>query len=151
MPLRGKTTYALNDSSKETGTVTYNVPELTAGNFVAQAGLRNDLRLAILGLSNGVNIREISQNINDIASSLSIGTTAGEIKLEVRYSDAVTFGIFTSEIPVFDENLTLPGSDDIDTTGVEWLAFVAAFEAYVLSKTGNAVVVESGKLVGRNV
>lgn len=153
MPVVGRYTKSLNDKSAETSTVTVNTAVITDGtdfdNFIAP---RDAFSAAINGLSLGTSIKVQYGNC-DITATTNTASASGsrELKLLVRYHDAVSFKNYSMEIPAFKESLTLSGSDEIDPSAVEWIAFIAAAEAYALSPTGGAIIIDGGTLVGRNI
>jgi len=74
-----------------------------------------------------------------------------ELKWLITYSDDVTGKLQQCEIAAPDLSLLVAGSDLLDLAGTEGAAFVTAFEAFVKSDAGNAVTVQSGRVVGRNL
>jgi len=74
-----------------------------------------------------------------------------ELKWLVTYQDATTGDLQQCEIAAPDLSLLVPGSDLLDLAGTEGAAFVDAFEAFVQSAAGNAVTVQTVRLVGRNI
>lgn len=62
----------------------------------------------------------------------------------VTYRDSINAHDETLSIPTADlgaAGLLLPNSDRADMTAAEWVAFVAAFEAFAVSQDGNPVTV----------
>ena len=152
MPVVGKLSIGMQDDSEDpVSTMTVNVAELTAGNFAGQETDRNAFIVAVNGLSLGSNVSNQASNIDRVVDPGTLGTGQREVKLEVIYSDTVSFRRYPALVPVFDPDLRVAGKDDINTALVQWTDFVTAFEAYVLSPAGNPTSVISGKLVGRNI
>jgi len=130
------------------------VAALTAANFDAQAILRNALEAAIEGIVIGVVQRQSLGNEVIASISPSSDTAAQrESKWLVDYHDTTSLKRYSVEIGTADPD-QLDAQDRAhaeigDEDVVD--AFITAFEAYVLSPTGGAVVVDEITWVGRNV
>lgn len=126
---------------------------LTAANFDAQVALNVALGAAITGITRG-HLRKIAYG-NEITSVATPDDPLSqrENKWVIRFHDATTdepqspIELGTADLTVLDPNnrgyAEMGDSGPVD-------AFVAAFEAYVISEAGNAVVVDSLQFVGRN-
>lgn len=152
MPIKGKNTLSIADKSAETGTMTFCSAILTAGNFAGQETDRDDLIVKLMALVLGDQQRVQFGNLNTLLPS-GHAATAGqrEIKLEIQWFDTVTLATSSNELPTYNDTFNLPGSDEVDTAGAEWIAMVTAFELFVLSSAGNPVQITGGRLVGRNI
>ena len=75
-----------------------------------------------------------------------------ETKWLLRYRDNVTNKVYTAEVPGADlDLLDTQAKGYLDTSQAEWTALKTAFENFVLSADGNAVVLLSAQHVGRNI
>jgi hypothetical protein len=83
-------------------------------------------------------------------SAATRGQGNREDKLELRYTDNVTFTIYTMEVPCRQGDLTTSEGSDLLPTD-DWAATKTAFEAVVRSPDGNAVTLQSVRIIGRNV
>jgi len=147
-------TQSLCDYDNEVGAWHVRSATLTAANFDAQATLRDALSAAVVDITVGTIVKQDYGNREAVA----LGPDANEesqreLKWLVQYHDNTTLDRYSIEIPCADV-LELDPNDrahaDIGDAGhVD--AFVTAFEAYVLSKAGNAVTVDEITLVGRNI
>jgi len=144
------------DKSKEDGpsSVRLHTTLMTAGNFSAQAGLMDTLRTAITGIITGTPSTERRLAADTKLSSVrpTDVNAQREIKWLVTYEDDVTHDVYRAEIPTADLALLDGPSDHINdlTTGAI-ATFVAAFEAVVLSKAGNAVTILDIMFVGKRL
>lgn len=89
-------------------------------------------------------------NITRKLATVDVGAGNREDKVELKYQDAVNFALYTVEVPCRKGDLvTNPGSDTIpDAT---WATTKTAFEALARSPDGNAVVLLTVRIIGRNV
>lgn len=89
-------------------------------------------------------------NITRKLATVEVGEGNREDKVELKYQDSVNFGIYTVEVPCRKGGLaTNPGEDTIPEA--TWATTKTAFEALARSPDGNAVVLLSARIVGRNV
>lgn len=133
---------------------TFRVPTavLTAANFDAQVVLNVNLGVAIVGMTLGA-LQKITYS-NEILSPAVCNAPLAqrENKWLVRYHDDSTgdkhwASLGTADLTLLDENNR--GYAEMGDAGpVD--AFVDAFEAFVLTELGNAVVVDSIQFVGAN-
>jgi hypothetical protein len=73
-----------------------------------------------------------------------------ELRFVCKYTDSITGKRYSFSIPCADANLVVGNTDLIDLTAGAGLALKTAFENDALSELGNAVVLNSVELVGRN-
>jgi len=142
-------------------TATYVDPAVV--NFTAQSGLwaslvdaANDM---VLGLQRSARwVNEIIVHANPAQEDVTQGASR-EIKLLVQWIDATTEKRFTTTLPTLDLSKVtyLPQAGDFvaiteaQGASAEVVAFVAAFEAYVVNpSTNNAAQIVGLKVVGRN-
>lgn len=123
--------------------------ELTAGNIVAQLAAAAALQSAVVGLS--------------LATFASRGILTDEASSQIRPSGVVQLGDkwiitatdssgnpYTYTIPAEDDGAAgvnlIAGTHDADLTAGAWPAFVTAFNAYALSRTGGGLTVAHARL-----
>jgi len=148
-------TYQITDYSNEKSSFSVTSVTATAGNLAAQQGLQADLHDAVVDLSSGLLTREqMALVVLDSPAIPGSAYAQREMKWLVRYQAVTSGKMFSVEIaaPALTSNL-VPNSDEADLTSTAWVAFTAAFEAYVKSPDNGteAVVVVDAKLVGRNI
>lgn len=139
------------DNSGEKSVATFQGVSLSAANYDAQVALQGTLETAIAGLVDGTlykRMRVASESI--IGLSLPASGVQREIKYLVRYHDNVTGQQLRSELPCADLSQLVANKEFVDITAGAGLAFKNAFEAYVVSDAGNAVVVDEIIFVARN-
>lgn len=89
-------------------------------------------------------------NITRKLATVDVGEGNREDKVELKYQDNTNFAIYTVEIPCRKGTLTTnPGSDTIPEA--DWTDTKTAFEALARSPDGNAVTLQSVRIIGRNV
>lgn len=152
MPTSGKASFSQADYDGEVTTTSVTVPALTAANFDSQATLRNALMAAIQGITLGEYQRTEFGNVVLSSISPSNDTAAQrEKKWLVDYHDTTSLKRYSFEIGCADTD-QLDAQDrahaEIGDAGVVD-AFVSAAEAYILSPTGGAIVVDEITFVGR--
>lgn len=85
-------------------------------------------------------------------SIASVGTGNREDKYLVRCQDNVTGDIVTFTVPCRKNTLTMnAGTDIVDSSQAGYADMKTALEAFVKSKSGNAVTLVDVRLVGRNL
>lgn len=141
------------DYSLEVTSAGFVMADLTAANFVAQLAAFDAVQLAFDNVSlitfDGENYTALS--VAPVA--VPVATEAQrEIKWRADIKDATAdpLGDWSVEIGGADTALLVANTDDLDLTAGAGLALKTAVEANCLSRTGNAVILESAKLVGRN-
>jgi len=151
------------DKSREKGTMeVYGLP-VTSVNFAAISTLWAAVVSASIGLANGLIYSQRWVNLfiaNAYPPDEDITQEAvREIGLKVLYIDATTQKKLEVTLPTLNLSLVTYLSQAKDFVaisaeqgaGAEMVAFVDAFEAYVVNpQTGNAVTVVGAKVVGRN-
>lgn len=126
---------------------------LTAGNFVAQTGAAAALLTAVLDITLG---GEASSRLLASSTTSAVEITdplsQRENKWLVRYHDNTDSAKFSVEIPTAKLSLLDTGTEFLNLAdGSVIAAFVAAFEAYVVSPDDptHSVTVDSIQFVGR--
>jgi len=152
-PMTSRHSRSYIDYSNELSTVSFNVPDITAGNIVAVVSDINDIGLALLDLTLG-NLKNTQTVLSFTGSNPNPPAdpyAQRELKWLVNYRDDVTLKLYQMEIPTADltGNL-LTNTDQADLASADWAAFVTAFEAGAVSPDGNAVTIVSAYVVGRN-
>lgn len=129
----------------ETSTVTFNTPEITAANIVAQTAAADALRLAMQAImtEGSVEKRQLIAWVNDTKVAAANPFSQREIKWVVKYHDASTLNKWRMEIPQADLSKLDPNSTDKALmSDADIIAFVSAFEGFHISPEGNASVVD---------
>lgn len=121
---------------------------VTAANHDAQKTLHDALLAAILSVTLGnLDFEEYVGDRESIRPISLPSVAAAQINIEwvVTYVDDVSGAVANVRIPtadITDTTLFMPASNIWDPTDAAWVAFVSAFEAYVLSEAGNAVSIQ---------
>lgn len=149
-------TYRDYGTPGERSTAIFNGPDLTALSFDDEIALQSTLRDAV----NAITLGELTKVTRVAVESPQPGAMPAspfaqrETKWLVRYSDTVTGDKATLEIPCADlTKLDPTARDKALMTDADVAAFVAAFEAYVLSPgtgTRGNTQVDELIFVGRN-
>jgi ABC-type transporter MlaC component len=129
---------------------------LTAGNYVAQMALMATLLAAIDTITVGTISSTVVETVTKLSEALPVDQSAlREIKALVRFQKTGGGGnIYRVLIPTPDftqAGYIVPGTDLFDMTDPDIAAFVAAFEAYVLTPLGEAIEVLNIREVGRDL
>jgi hypothetical protein len=146
------------DNARQTSTVQFHVRPITAANLDAVATEFNTLRTTLepFTLAN-LNSYEVVQNRVFVSNGAAASPVARrELKMLITYEDAVTHQTYDHEVPAPElTNAALcvnsGGRTFAVTDTAEWDALEAAFEATVVSPDGNAVILQSIEIVGRNL
>ena len=152
--IAGRMNIRYEDYDGEVSTVRVGVEELTALNFDAQVALGVTFMDTIAGITLG--LKTGFQHMNDTKTVLGPSSDVDaqrERKWLVQWHDGITFKRYTTEIPCADLAQLDPndrGNANIGDAGVVD-AFVAAWEAYVITPDGNTAIVDEISHVGRNV
>jgi hypothetical protein len=140
-------------SAAKASSVTVHSANLTAGNIAAQEGLRAAFEAAVDGLTLG---NPGSEQWTATATAVAKNPAAAEEaqrenKWLVSFVDDVTGLGGSYTVPCAD--LSLLGGDGqyMDTASAEYIALVAASDAFVLSNAGNATSVTSVKFSARTL
>lgn len=146
------------DNARQTSTVQFHTRPITAANLddVADdfSALRTALELFTLA---HLNSYELIQNRVFVSNGAAASAVARrELKMLITYEDAVTHDLYQHEVPAPElTNAALwvnSGGRTFAVVGsAEWTAFETAFEAAVVSPDGNAVILQSIEIVGRNL
>lgn len=149
----------MRDYSREIGHSNINIVDITAGNLAAQQALLTTLGTEVLDVTRGI-LAEVE--IQAITPGTSILPTLEEAQIEktwlILYVDTQAFldpgpdtvpnpgwgKTFQAHLPtaVYTDHL-LPASDFADLAETDIAAFVAAFEALVVSPYGGTIEVQS--------
>lgn len=149
-------TYSVLDNSGERSGFTLTGATLNAGNIAAQVALVSGIQAALDDIILGTINREQLVASNTLISSTLPGSPYAqrELKLLFSYSDDVTGKSYTFTVPTPDlAALTIAsGGDSVLLADADVMAaFVSAAEAYMTAPdTGNAVTINSCRIVGRN-
>lgn len=154
----GEVSFRIADYGNEKSTHKVRIPAITAANFAAfldAGGFVPDYYDALDDIVIG-NIQQerIVANVIDISTAPAGSVWAQrEMKWLVSYRDTVdpTQPHYQLEIACPDLTLLVAGTDLMNVSAGAGAAFVAAFEALVVSDAGNAVEVLTVQLVGRNL
>ena len=121
---------------------------VTAANHDAQKALHDALKAALAWVTLGnVDFEEFVADRESIRPLVHPVVAAAQVNIQwvVTYVDDVDGTVANVRVPtadVTDTTLFAAGSNLWDPTDAAWIAFVSAFEAYVLSEAGNAVTVQ---------
>lgn len=143
------------DSAKRASTQRLNGATITPINFAAQAGLVASLLASTDGMSLGFQTRYLSGNetiIYPVVPPTDKNAQRGS-KFAVSYVDSEG-NKRTTQIAVADYSAANYSNGDVILSGAgasaETLAYVADFEAYVLSDRGNPVTITRIRTIGRH-
>lgn len=152
--------WTMNDNTRkangEPESANFSLPiiTLTPANAAATETAVLDLETAILNITLGeLAKREIVYARDALSSSPAASVQAQrELKLLLRYTDAVTGAKFRVSIPTFDLSQLPANSEFLNLAAGVGAALKTAFEAVVRSpdNDANAVVLQSAQFVGRN-
>lgn len=150
---KGKLTLTYYDESQESSNARFTGVEIDEVNLVAQTAAMTALIAAVNGITMGTLIKSVRQFDEDNFAKTKPGDNEAqrEKKWLVTYEDNVTFKHYTSELPCADLSLLSGDGEKADMTDAAVIAFVTAFEGYVLSPADNAVSVIEIRYVGRNL
>jgi len=145
-------TLGIRDDRGKVGFVKYHGVEWTAGNIVGQIAAVSALQSAAVGLSVGT---FASRNVNVSASSSQIRPT-DPVNLGDKWLVASTDAdgnVYFHTIPAQDNGAAnanlIAGTHDADETSAAWVAYIAAYNAYAVSRTGDALTFAYAKLATR--
>lgn len=151
----GRHSLSYLDYSGEKSSFGFSVVERDDANFDAQVALSD----ALVTAANALTLGTLDSNVFS-QGQYNIGTIPGDVNAQrenkwlVRYEDATTGKKYSVEIPTAElGNGHLQTNSDIaNLADAEWVAFIAAFEAYAVAPdTGNAVNVLDARFVARNL
>ena len=143
-----------------------NIPVTDYSNEVSAAALPVDDAIADLNITalftavDGVVIGNLGQSTLNISTPKDAGPGGAaankfaqrEMKWLCRYHDAVSLKKYTLEIPCADAALLTGNTDFMDLAAGAGLTLKADWDANVIAPlTGNATVLDSIQLVGRNI
>jgi len=149
----GQYTRTLKDFDGEISSVQVHSADLTEVNIAAQLIAQANFGAAINDMSTG-SLQQIRYgNVVESNQPAPVDPWAQrELKWRVDFVDAVSGNPYHFTIPCADATLlSTIAKGEADLTDADVIAFVAATEAYVLSKEGNAITVERIVMVGRNI
>ena len=115
------------------------------------SGSVDNLRLALDTVTklNETNVTASLLAHEAVGSIPADATAQREIAARMTYVDNVTGKKYRFDIPAPDDAFVPTGTDDINMAAAVWVTFKGLFEANAVSPDGNAVTLQSGKLVGR--
>jgi hypothetical protein len=151
--LNGQIKLKYQDYDGEVSTVTLPVAALTAVNFDAQETARTALLTALADVLVGNLISwEHFNLVVDSVTSPSDKTAQRELAWRFPILDTVSLKTYSLQVPCPDMTLlnTAAKGELLMTSGAG-ATFAGALLAYGLTKDGNAMVADAGKLVGRNL
>lgn len=140
------------DHDGETSTAGFHGPNLDVNNIVAQAALMDAMVAATAGISVG-NLKKDSRTLSE--TKFNVANAASnwaqrETKWLVRAVDSQGFPA-SVEIPAADLDLRSVGTQYLDVTTAEGIAFIAAFNAYAKSQRGDDLTFVEAVAVGRTI
>lgn len=149
-------TIRIGDFSQETTTFRVHSDPLTVINIVGEYAGAALLRIAIdavvAGVTQLVTISDQAGASDNVWPASAVAQR--EMKWLVTYKDMVTEKDYRAELgtaDLSDASLLVAGTDIADLTDAAWILFITEFEVMARSQDGNAVEVQSIRLVGRNL
>ncbi len=142
------------DYSNEPTKVGVFFPDITSANYDAQVTSMGLLQAAMDGVTAGdLNGSQLNAVDVPVPSKAAVPAAQRELKWHVSYSDpSSAIGNGSFEIPMADTGELDANGQDLDIgTGTPGEALVTAIQTYCVSRLDNAIVVETIKLVGRNL
>lgn len=141
------------DYSKEISHFNTHLGPVNAATITGITGQLATLQSAVDGIILGVlKEEEFLVDRNRLSGALPASKNAQrENKWLVVYHDTVTFEVFKLQIPTADLSLVVNNSDFADITAGAMATFVTAFQDVAVSKSGNDVLIDYIKFVGRNL
>jgi hypothetical protein len=143
------------DNSNEVSNIAVYLPDVAAGgaNFDTVVAALTAINAAIAACSLCEPAAETLRQDTDTPSSTVPASPWAQRELAIRvfYSDDVNGKRYHLSIPGPDLDTVevLAGTDSVVLTDSPFSAFITAFEAGAVSPDGNAVTVDSARLVGR--
>lgn len=154
--MTGEASFTFRDYSNEQSQHRIDIVDLTAANFdawVGAGGIIPDYYDALNAITLGNISRERITARNILISSAPAGSVYAQVELkwQLSYTDATTGKVWQREIPTPDLTLLVAGSDLMNMASGAGLAFKTAFELAARSPEGNLVVLNTVRVVGRNL
>jgi len=149
----GRTNVSFVDYGGEVSSVGVSAPDLTAGNFAAQATLRDAFIAAVEAVSI---VSKKKTTVIAIETKIAVDFATNqfaqrESKWLVRCTESGTGNAVSFEIPCADLSLLEVNGERLDPASTEYADLVTAVEAYVRSNDNVAVVVSEVVFVGRTL
>lgn len=148
-------TFQFLDHSGEVSSLMVHLPDVTNVNFDNTVLGMTDLRIAIEGLTlctMGLQPEVVSEVHTDVATLPTDPYAQRERRAIFTCVDSVTGRKFKIGVPCPDlTDMGLPGTDAVNMSDVEVLAYLTALNLYAVSPEGNAFNVIKGVVEGRNV
>jgi len=143
----------LKDFDGEVSTVQVHTEDLSEVNIAAQITAQSNFGAAINDLSLGsLQTIKYGNQVNSNQPKPANQWAQRELKWRVDFTDDVTGEPGHYTIPCADASLlSLVAPAEADLADAAVIAFVAASDAYVLSKAGNPTSVQRIVMVGRNI
>jgi len=156
MPYFGEFSMSYIDRANKVSTQRVQGAQLTAGNIVSQTTNSSTLETATSAMSLGTFKRSSLGNINAANAPVAptnVNANRGS-KFAVTYVDSAGY-YYTTQVPVADFAAAtyLPNTEDVDLTispTAQVTAYVAAFQAYVISARQNTVTITKIRAIGRH-
>lgn len=143
------------DHTVEASTVAFPMTAFDETGLVAADALMDAAKAAIENVMIEAQESKEERSYNIVKAAGKVGATnpiaQRETKWRVYGHDAVTGANMSLEIPCADLTLLADESEEMDHTDAKYTALVSALEAaWVNEQTGNAVVIDGVRHVGRN-
>ncbi len=141
----GRYRHSLGDWDSQKRQFSFDTAVVTAANHDAEKAAHDALVAAIADVTLGeLDFEEFVADREQIRPFVRSANSVAQVNIEmvVTFEDDVTLAQQATRIPTADledETLWTIGTNRWDPTDAKWVTFIAAFEAHVLSKLGNAV------------
>jgi hypothetical protein len=149
----GRFALSFIDHGNEGAAMGVNIVDLNAGNFAAQDAAMDALASAVAAVTRGTLVKDTRVAVETVTPGTPPASAEAqrETKWLVRATDDVTGFAVTFTIPTADLTNLVPNTGAMDLVGANGAALVAAIEAVVTSRLGNAISVVEILHVGRNI
>ncbi len=143
----GRFRLSLGDWDSQKRQLSFDSVVVTAANHDAQKASHDALVAAIMDVTLGtLDFEEFVADREQIRPFVRAAAMSAQVNIEfvVTYEDDVTLTQHNVRVPTADledDTLWTIGTNEWDPTDAKWVAFIAAFEAHVMSPLGNAVSV----------
>lgn len=143
----GRYRHSLGDWDSQKRQFSFDTAVVTAANHDAEKAAHDALVAAIADVTLGTpDFEEFVADRQQVRPFVRADNSVAQVNIEfvITYEDDVTLAQQSVRVPTADledETLWTIGTNQWDPTDAKWVTFIAAFEAHVLSKLGNAVSV----------
>jgi hypothetical protein len=154
MPTIGHFSLTYKDRENKSSVQRVGAAVLTAGNIVAQSTAAANLATATDNMSLGARVKTLLGNLTTTVAALPTNNNAlRSRKFAVSYHDTTTGDKYTTQIPISNNAAVTmePGTKLVDLTIDPAAAYVTAFNAFVASEDGNAVLIDQIRATGRHI